>query len=556
MSDSETKKKVYGIDLGTTYSAISCINEDGKPEIINNSDGEQITASVVYFESDDNIVVGETAKEQGKIDSSRVIDLIKREMGNEWRREFDGKEYTPESISAIILKYLVKGAKEAGHNVEDVVITCPAYFGDAERNATRNAGTIAGLNVIGIVDEPIAAALCYDVKPDEGTKHVLVYDLGGGTFDVTVVRISATESTVLCSDGNHRLGGADWDAALERILARKFMEACPDAGDPQEDPESRYDLHVQTERVKKKLSNSKETSVAVSHGGGRAKVVVSRAEFEEATRTLLEETIEYTDKMIDYARDKCGVQKFDEFLLVGGSTYMPQVKQIILDKYAESLGIEPRVHEPNYAVSKGAAVFGLNSVISNAVEERIQELKSEDPTKTDDEIRVSAISDIADSFTLEPSKVEIISETKIRTVASKSYGIRVLNKERVPVCRNLIKKQTAVPFSFSMKFPISQANAATLPLQVFSNDSIEDVADLEEECINAGEAIMELTPGLPQGALINITFTITEEGKLTLTAEDLTNNKSISAEFNVSGALTQEEIEQQRNIVGDLTLAD
>lgn len=556
MSEENTKKKVYGIDLGTTYSAISFINDDGKAEIINNTDGLPITASAVYFESPENIVVGETAKEQGKIDASRVVDLIKREMGTDWRRDFDEKEYSPEGISALILKYLVKGAEQAGHQVEDVVITCPAYFGEKERNATMLAGQIAGLNVLQIIDEPIAAAMNYGIGSDiEGTRHVIVYDLGGGTFDVTIVRVSSQGVEVLCSDGDHRLGGADWDNRLESLLADKFMEACPSAGNPQDDVDSRYELHNQTEKVKKKLSNAKETSIAISHNGEKAKVVITRQEFEDNTRDLLEKTIDFTDSMLAFAKEKHGVEKIDDFLLVGGSTYMPQVTDIINDRYKEALGIEPKVFEPNYAVSKGAAVFGNTKMIQSAVQETIKEIIKDNPETSIEDATEKAKQEIADIYYIVPEKVDAIVQTTIKTVASKSYGIRVLNKAGQRVCYNLIQKQTSVPCSNTQTFPVSEANAITLPLLVFSNDSTEKQEEIDL-CSEVGEAKMELTPGLPKGAPIEVLFSLSEDGHLELTARDITNNEKVTVSFEVKDGLTKEEIEEQKNIIAELQISD
>lgn len=548
---SENNNKVYGIDLGTTYSAISVINEDGKPEIIPNTEGNPITASAVYFESPDNIIVGETAKEQGKIDASRVVTLIKREMGTDWRGVYDDKEYTPEAISALILKYLVQGASQAGHQVKDVVITCPAYFGEGERTATRNAGAVAGLNVVAVVDEPIAAALNYGIATDSNEPvNVIVYDLGGGTFDVTVVRIDKGSVEVLCSDGNHKLGGANWDQALEDLLVAKFKEACPSAGDPHDDPDSSYELKTQTEKVKKKLSSAKETSVAVSHNGEKAKIVISRAEFEDVTRVLLDETIDFTDSMLDFAREKKGVQKIDEFLLVGGSSYMPQVMDIIKARYQDSLGVEPKMFEPNYAVSKGAAVFGQSKVLVRKLEELKEEIRQTAPEITPEEVQKQAEDQLREETGL---AIEGIVTTK--TVASKSYGIRVLNKNGERVCYNLIKKQTPVPCSASQKFPVSVANAATLPLVVYANDCTESTEELEL-CAETGDATMELTPGLPQGAPIEVIFSLSEEGQLLLTARDVTNNQEINASFVVKDSLTQEQLEQQAAIVGDLVISD
>lgn len=550
--------KVYGIDLGTTYSAISYMNDDNKPEIINNSEGDPITASAVFFEPDTgNIVVGKTAKEEGKIDSDRVVTLIKREMGTAWRMDFDGKEHSPESISALILGYLVKGATEAGHEVKDVVITCPAYFGEKERAATKIAGELAGLNVLRIVDEPIAAAMNYGVTADSSeAKQVIVYDLGGGTFDVTVVHVSKDGVEVLCTDGDHKLGGADWDERLMNLIAQKFVEACPAAGDPLEDVESRFELMTKTEEAKMNLTTKSKANIAVSHNGERARITVTREEFESATRDLLESTVSFTDKMIALGREKSGVEKIDEFLLVGGSTYMPQVRAIVEEKYKEALGVEPKIFEPNYAVSKGAAVFGNTVKIQEAVQEKIEEIKQETGSDVNpDEAEQQAIAAVAEDFGLEVGTVNDINSATMKTVASKSYGIRVLNKDGQRVCFNLIKRQTQVPCSISQKFPVSEANASSLPLVVYSNNSME-ATEVLEYCMETGDAVMELTPGLAKGAPIEVTFTLNEEGQLQLTARDLTNDKEITVSFEVRDGLTQEEIEEKRQIVADLVFAD
>ncbi len=524
-----SSNRIYGIDLGTTYSAISFVNEDGKPELIDNPDGSPITASAVYFEAEDNIVVGDTAKEQGKIDSTGVVELIKREMGEEWRQEFHGQTYTPEGVSACILGYLVKGAERAGHEVKDVIITCPAYFGTKEREATRAAGRIAGLNVIAILDEPVAAAICYGVYNEQDDRNILVYDLGGGTFDVTILHMEKGALSTVCTDGNHRLGGADWDQRLENMLAGKFMESCPGAGDPMDDPDSRYELHHAAEVVKKKLSNSKSTSVAVSHNGEKAKVTISREEFEAATSDLLNETLDFTDKMLRYAREEKGIERIDSFLLVGGSTFMPQVINAVTERYQDALGVTPIQHDPNQAVAKGAALCG--------VMHKLRELLA---TNTDSH-------EIATLTGIPEDKLITLAATRLRKVASKSYGIRARKGDK-PIIFNLIMRQDAVPCKATHTFPISEANAAILPLCILSNDSTEKLVEPELGEI-AGEATMELTPGLPAGAPISVTFELSEEGTLSLTAVDTTNNKELHTTFNAPGSLTEEEIEQQQKAI-------
>lgn len=570
MSDN-IKKKVYGIDLGTTYSAISHVGETGNVEIINNPDGHPITASAVFFE-DGGILVGDGAKESAYTDPDNFVHLIKREMGTRWRKDFLGKEHTPESISSLILKYMVKGAEMSGHEVKDVVITCPAYFNEAERQATKIAGVLTGLNVLAVVDEPIAAAIfSYGMGAANGDtdearkiKQIIVYDLGGGTFDVTVVQISPKGVKVICSDGDHKLGGADWDNALRDLLLDKLAIENPDAGDLMADPETRAALITTVEKTKMSLSQ-KETATAriTCCDGGKCKVSVTRAEFDEATKSQLERTAEFTDAMIALAREKTGIEKIDEFLLVGGSTFMPQVMEMVNARYKDALGVEPKLFEPNHAVSKGAALYGNNKAIKDAyqklVEDKIEEIKNQDNTIDVIEVREqaekAAKEQVADIFELEPDSVEETLSTEMVTVASKSIGIRVKNKEGKLVCNNLIEKQAEVPCSITKTYPVSSANASTLPLAVYSNNINGSVAELDC-CLELGKATMELTPGLPKGAPIEVTFSLDAEGRLVLTARDVTNDKKLTVPFQVEGVLSEEERKKLEEVVAELELND
>ncbi len=562
-----TKPMVYGIDLGTTYSAISYMDDSNNATIINNPDGGQITASAVYFE-EGNYTVGDTAKESASLDPDNFVSLIKREIGSTWRKKYFDMEHTPESISALILKYMVKGAEMAGHSVKDVVITCPAYFNEAERAATKAAGKIAGLNVLAVVDEPIAAAISYglgmagqlkDGEGDSSTKQVIVYDLGGGTFDVTVVKVAPDGVQVVCSDGDHKLGGADWDNALRDVLLDKLNLDNPEAGDPMSDPETAAALLLTVEKTKKSLSQRETAKATISCPDGKVKVSVTREEFEEATRPLLERTISFTDAMIEKARaiakGNGGSEKIDEFLLVGGSTYMPQIMAMVESRYKDSLGVEPKLYEPNYAVSKGAAAYGNIKAIQEAFTKKIEEIRDTNPTKTEDEIKKEAEQAVADDFGLEVNTVTETINTTVRTVASKSIGIRVLNKEKKQVCFNLIRKQTPVPCCKSQQFPVSEANATTLPLVVYSNN-MDEVATELDYCVELGNAEMALTPGLPAGAKIEVTFSLDENGRLELTARDITNNKEITVEFTVTDALTDEEIQLMEEKVAELEMGE
>jgi molecular chaperone DnaK len=219
----------YGIDLGTTRSCIAHVDHSGRAVVLKNAIGEETTPSVVYFESPENVVVGKQAKDTALLAPDLVVELVKRRMGEDFRYSFHGRAYTPESVSALILRELARAAGEqTREEVRDVVITVPAYFGLLEREATRKAGQIAGLNVLDVLPEPVAAALDYQAL-GKGTeaRNILVYDLGGGTFDTTVIRVDGDDIHVICTRGNRKLGGVDWDKKVIEFLLRGFTEQYP-----------------------------------------------------------------------------------------------------------------------------------------------------------------------------------------------------------------------------------------------------------------------------------------------------------------------------------------
>ena len=240
----------YGIDLGTTYSCIAYVDQTGRPLVLKSANGEDTTPSVVYFESPENVVVGRHAKDSAVLFPNLVAELVKRQMGQDIHYTFHGQDHTPESISALILRELARAAQEqTGDVVHDVVITVPAYFGVLEREATRKAGQIAGLNVLDVLAEPVAAALDYQALSNDGRiRHIFVYDLGGGTFDTTVIRLDGNDVQVVCTDGDDHLGGADWDAKIIEFLLKGFTEQYPDL-DPGGDEEFMQDLATSAEQL-------------------------------------------------------------------------------------------------------------------------------------------------------------------------------------------------------------------------------------------------------------------------------------------------------------------
>jgi molecular chaperone DnaK (HSP70) len=343
---------VYGIDLGSTSSRIAGINAAGRPVVLTSAVGENDTPSVVYFESPENAVVGREAKDCAGL---FPVELIKRQMGQDVHYSFHGKDYTPESISALILRELARAAQEqTGEEVRDVVITVPAYFGTPEREATRKAGKIAGLNVLAVLDEPVAVALDYQRHSEKtGTQHIFIYDLGGGTFDTTVVRIDGENIQIVCTDGSHHLGGADWDGAIIDFLLRGFGEQYPQL-DPIGDEQFMQELATSAERLKKALSATTSRKCTVRFGDSIVQFELTRDHLEQLTSELLERAMEITERTITAAR-QMGVERFDDVLLVGSMTLTPTIARTLKARF----GLEARLQDPHLAVAKGAALFAL-----------------------------------------------------------------------------------------------------------------------------------------------------------------------------------------------------
>ena len=353
---------VLGIDLGTTYSCVAYIDEAGKPAIARSAIGEDTTPSAVFFESPGNAVVGRAAKNEALVAPELVAQLVKRDMGTSTRYSFHGERHTPETVSALILRELARAAEEqTGGKFRDVVITVPAYFGIAEREATRRAGELAGLNVLDVLPEPVAAAMHYQSLADgagtPGTRHILVYDLGGGTFDTTVIRLEGDDIIVVCTDGDACLGGADWDQAIAAYLLGRVTDEHPGLH-PEQDPQFMQDVLISAERLKRELSAVQARRHIMRFGGTVTQVELTRAKVEELTAGLLERTVRVTERAIAAARRK-GVTTFDDVLLVGGMSRFLAAARVLKERF----GFDARPHEPELAVAKGAALFALTRTV-------------------------------------------------------------------------------------------------------------------------------------------------------------------------------------------------
>jgi molecular chaperone DnaK len=345
---------VVGIDLGTTNSVVASVDDDGAVVVLPNANGGEITPSVVYFEPDGTAVVGEEAVQATAVDPENGVPLIKRAMGTEFPLRIRGQDHTPESVSALILRQLITAATGSPGSSGKVsaVITVPAYFGLAEREATYQAGLIAGIDVLELLDEPVAAAAHYGLTSG-GDRTVLVYDLGGGTFDTTVLQISDGAVRVLATDGHSSLGGADVDRRLLDVILGRLRERLPpdQLDEITDDRNMLGELVLETEAAKKDLSARTSRPVVVHTPAGRTKVTVTRADLDACCGDLFDTTVEIIERVLNTAKLD-SARDIDEVIMVGGSSRLPMLAQ----RLREILGTTPRLTDPDLAVAKGAAL--------------------------------------------------------------------------------------------------------------------------------------------------------------------------------------------------------
>jgi len=546
-------KKVYGIDLGTTYSCIARVDEHGRPEVINNSENLPTTPSVVYFESEGNIVVGQTAKDVARMYSDDVVSAVKRLMGlANIEFSFFNKTLKPPEISAYILLKLVNDAAQVtGEKIEDVVITCPAYFGVEQRKATEQAGTIAGLNVRSVIPEPTAAAIAYGME-QEKDQVILVYDLGGGTFDITLIDLKENEINVIATGGDDQLGGLNWDEAIVDYFAHAFQEQIGTSAETLlDDPEACQELRNDAEKAKVALSSKQKHVQPVRCGTARATVELTRAKFDEITSSYLERTISLTKEVLARVKDR-GYAKIDTLLLVGGSTYMPQVKE----RLSKEFSFEIRQHDPNLAVAKGAALFGHKCYLEDKIAARVQELIEQafraSGTRIDETtVREKVTKQVATEVGMSLPALKSTLQKRISNVASKSFGIVVMvseegrDAERVA---NLIVKDQRVPVEVNRTFGTFADGQTGVTLQLKENEIIT----AEGESIDPARCtkdigVVELTfeRPLPKGSPVEVTFRMGEDARLFMEARNVTTGREIKADF-VTDVSKEEEGEAQR----------
>lgn len=553
--------KVYGIDLGTTYSVISTLDDNGMPEIVANQDeGSNTLASAVYFQEGGDPVVGEVAKNQKDIEPERVVEFVKRYIGkpDASTYEFDGVTYDPITISSLILKRMKEYANAQGHDVKDVVITCPAYFGNEERTATKQAGLIAGLNVLNIVNEPTAAALNYCCREFKENRKIMVYDLGGGTFDITLFDFSVDESgkafiDIIKTGGNDRLGGIDWDARMYDYMCEKYAF---ENGVSQDDMELELQqkIKAQIEQAKKDLSTLQKKSYTISYDGDRTRIELTREDFESRTQDLVEQTMDFVTRLLDDSG--VSADSVDVVLLVGGSTKMPMIRAAVEAMFPSKV----RVEDPDLAVAKGAA-------LAAAIEwnERLQtiasggEIKPEYPVG-DTEEPISNLPTTAE----EAAALMINVPQQVSTVSDKltrSLGPAVYVDEDHYMIDNLLFVGDEIPAEAEAVYGTRVDNQLEIKVKVFENvatdrenkhvlpsideNGNEQYTDPSLKVKMIGEVRLDLPPHTLKGTPIRVVFRSSAIG-LEVTATNLETDESAKTTITTDNTMTSDELDEAR----------
>lgn len=587
----------YGIDLGTTYSAIAKLGATGAPEMIADNDlGKDTLASAVFFAEDGTVYVGDTAKEEGVAAPERLHQFFKRWIGrgtdpNREHYLVDGKEYDPIELSTIVLGRIINYAKDNGEEVKDVVITCPAYFDYAQRDATKQAGIAAGLNVMAVINEPTAAAINYCVNRFNEDQNVLVYDLGGGTFDVTLMRMTQNGANrnvdVLGTDGDAFLGGYDWDKELYDLLLAKCEEKFGrSAVNMPEDVKAL--IRGQVEDLKTKLTIKETAKAKIPYEGENVTLEVTREEFESATAGYVEQTVGWLNSVLQKAN--MTDDDVDVVLMVGGSTKMPMIRGMLTQRFGEKAFFG----EPEKSVAKGAAIVADMILKNNEVEllkklqEQLQDgnvrlerdrdtgkvkIISTDERLSPDDDMVQSLEEALNKKLGEiPEDTTIIGDgdidvstavtvlvneinktdggiIQVTDVAPRTFGLvvgrRGANGQIELIVDNIVHKDEKVPCAYRRTYHTPEDNATMLRFPVIESISESDIDSIERGSVPGEfvfpdssldmklrqQLILNIPVTLPAESEINVEFSLDELGNVYLKAMEPQSGASVDIQF-------------------------
>ncbi|MDH3345979.1 MAG: Hsp70 family protein [Kiritimatiellaceae bacterium] len=511
--------KIAGIDLGTTFSAISFLNELARPSVIANKDGERIMHSALYFSTDGRILTGGDAIRSRYADASRSVRWIKRHMcDDEHRTLIDGKEYTPSELSSLILKKLTQDAIPQIGEVTDVVISVPSNFGEVARKATMDAGKLAGLNVVGIVNEPTAAAFYYAIA-HEIAGRVLVFDLGGGTFDVSIVNVSGTDIDIVASSGDHNLGGYNFDVKLLDFFEKIYKGET--GGDLYQNDEEKAEFEDYAEETKKSLSKSEAVNFRLKGHCGTVRGEVTRADFE----SIISADTARIEMLIETVLDESNNEPKDieKVLLVGGSSRIPVVQAMLKRMF----GYEPSlVGNMDECVCLGAALYaGLR-------------LLEESPTKVDEGVAAG------------------LADVKVMDICNHSYGTLCMAFDELTHQKKLsnviiIPKNTPIPCDVDDVFYTRCDNQEMINTGVTQGESSDP--DLIGDPI--AEGVLELPPGLPARSPVNIRYSYDKDQRMTCTFTEPSSGKSKVFELDLKdGKSSERDLNEQKERLADYTI--
>jgi molecular chaperone DnaK len=550
---------VLGIDLGTTFSAMAYVDRHGKPCLLPNAEGQATTPSVIHFYDRDTYVVGDEAVKMVVVDAHNVVRFVKRHMGEaNVSFEFFGKSYTPQELSAIILRKLKNDSEEAlGFEVKDAVITVPAYFNSAQRGATQEAGQLAGFNVLSIINEPTAAAISYGVERIGGDRNLLVFDLGGGTFDVTVMEMRGTTLRTIATDGNAELGGKDWDDRLLQRVADAFVAQF--GLDPRDEPQAYQELYERCLAAKLALSTKPRAAIPVNFRGHRTVVAVTREEFEDVTRDLVEQCADTCAIVLEKAHMTWS--DIDDVLLAGGSTRMPMIHDML-----QRLTHKPPISgiNPDECVALGASLAAIfrhrpeHPAIASYRAAMTTRRAPDDPPTHPSEVSgdrlspvglTAAAPDAGSSPRTDERDVAPPSDgsplglpgVRVTDVASHPLGIVALDgnlKERIVT---IIPEFTQLPCERRSRFAYAYDDMTAVRVEV-----TEGRGESRDEVMVIGEVVLDHLPPRPRGTPIEVVYRYTVDQMLEVDVTDIETQQTRRASITLRGSLSAAQMDAAR----------